>query len=81
MVLVVILQGLEVASDEGTCGRGQFKCINGQCNSKYSYDERCAGSCMPLEWKCDGNEGCTDGSDESLNVCGGKFIKDYVSRG
>ena len=32
---------------------------------------------MPLEWKCDGIEGCTDGSDESVHVCGGKLMMNY----
>ena len=60
----------------GPCGDNQFQCKNGQCKSKYShFDSRCSGSCMPLEWKCDGVEGCTDGSDESIDTCGGMLTK------
>ena len=60
----------------GPCRIDQFQCKNGgQCKIEFSiYDSRCSGLCMPLEWKCDGTEGCTDGSDESRDTCDGKFI-------
>ncbi|CAN7943973.1 unnamed protein product, partial [Ixodes pacificus] len=35
-----------------TCKLDQFRCIDN-------------GECIPAKWKCDGNEDCTDGSDES----------------
>lgn len=36
------------------CEESQFPCSNGRC--------------IPLLWKCDGDEDCSDGSDES--ACG-----------
>lgn len=33
------------------CKADQFRCVDN-------------GECIPLKWKCDGNEDCTDGSDE-----------------
>ncbi|CAN7995744.1 unnamed protein product, partial [Ixodes hexagonus] len=35
-----------------TCKQDQFRCSDN-------------GECIPAKWKCDGNEDCTDGSDES----------------
>ncbi|CAN8032593.1 unnamed protein product, partial [Ixodes persulcatus] len=35
-----------------TCKLDQFRCVDN-------------GECIPAKWKCDGNEDCTDGSDES----------------
>lgn len=33
------------------CKADQFRCVDN-------------GECIPMKWKCDGNEDCTDGSDE-----------------
>ena len=66
------------------CGANQFECINGgQCDKdnvivnfpdKVTAADNCTGRCMPLEWTCDGVWGCTDGTDESAEICGRKLI-------
>ena len=39
-----------------TCASGQFACKNGRC--------------VPSTWKCDRDDDCHDGSDESPQLCG-----------
>lgn len=38
-----------------TCAESDFTCDNGHC--------------IPARWKCDGEEECPDGSDESEAAC------------
>ncbi|KAG8132424.1 hypothetical protein E2320_010278, partial [Naja naja] len=38
-----------------TCAESDFTCNNGHC--------------IPSRWKCDGEEECSDGSDESESMC------------
>ena len=48
----------------------QFRCIDGGCKSSRDPDnDRCYGSCTPLEWKCDGTNDCSDYSDELQDTC------------
>ncbi|XP_065643825.1 sortilin-related receptor isoform X5 [Hydra vulgaris] len=39
-----------------TCADNQFKCKN--------------GNCIPIGWKCDKDNDCSDGSDEDKAICG-----------
>ncbi|KAH7969378.1 hypothetical protein HPB52_017497 [Rhipicephalus sanguineus] len=39
------------------CKADQFRCMDN-------------GECIPMKWKCDGNEDCTDGSDEKKCTAG-----------
>ena len=50
---------------EPECTASQIECTNGRCG--YSDDPLCnyGSSCIPLTWKCDGQNDCTDGSDEA----------------
>ena len=45
-----------------TCGSDQFECTSGIC--KYTDNENCSGKCVRGDWFQDGEEDCTDGSDE-----------------
>jgi len=45
---------LFIEGAKAKCEESQFQCSNGRC--------------IPLLWKCDGDEDCSDGSDES--ACG-----------
>lgn len=45
----------------GVCSLSQFQCAN--------------EACIPLAWVCDGQAECTDGSDESIDVCKGESFK------
>ena len=47
----------------GKCGADQFECHTGVC--KYVKNPNCDGSCISSSWVKDGEEDCTDGSDES----------------
>ena len=38
------------------CGEDRFRCANGQC--------------IRASWKCDGDDDCQDGSDETTETCG-----------
>ena len=57
------------------CSNDAFKCINGLCN--YPGETNCSPSspCIPLSWRCDTSQDCSDGSDE-LN-CAGTFFKNH----
>ena len=43
---------------EMQCNTSNFNCSNG------------ALKCIPWLWVCDGEEDCTDGSDEAIGTCG-----------
>ena len=43
------------------CDRDEFQCKSGVCKHAPS---GCDGPCIPSDWKNDGQEDCTDGSDE-----------------
>nr|XP_009681561.1 PREDICTED: low-density lipoprotein receptor-related protein 8 isoform X3 [Struthio camelus australis] len=47
--------GQESAYSRKTCAESDFTCDNGHC--------------IPARWKCDGEEECPDGSDESEAAC------------
>ncbi|KAL7985068.1 hypothetical protein Chor_003638 [Crotalus horridus] len=46
---------LSLLSAKKTCAESDFTCNNGHC--------------IPSRWKCDGEEECSDGSDESELIC------------
>ena len=39
-----------------TCGEGDFHCESGD-------------QCVKPKWKCDGVQGCYDGTDEATDMC------------
>lgn len=43
-----------------------------ECGAQYFYC-RADSACIPLEWLCDGDIDCVDGSDEHVKCC--KFIQ------
>ena len=45
-----------------TCGTDQFRCQSGIC--KFYDNPNCEGPCIQKSWVNDGEEDCTDGSDE-----------------
>ena len=45
-----------------TCGSDQFQCTSGIC--KYTNNDNCDGQCIRGDWFQDGEEDCSDGSDE-----------------
>ena len=46
------------------CGADQFQCKAGIC--KYSDNANCNGPCILYSWANDGEEDCSDGSDEDI---------------
>ena len=53
------------------CGSNQFQCISGIC--KYRNNDNCDEQCIRGDWFQDGEEDCSDGSDE------GKSLKSMMS--
>ena len=45
-----------------TCREDQFQCRSGIC--KYTDNSYCNGRCIRNSWAKDGEEDCSDGSDE-----------------
>ena len=45
-----------------TCGANQFQCKAGIC--LYTDNSNCHGPCIRSDWRNDGTEDCSDGSDE-----------------
>ena len=50
-----------------TCDANQFRCNAGDC--KYTDNNNCNGPCIRSTWVNDGEEDCTDGSDEGDYSC------------
>ena len=48
-----------------SCGEDEFQCQLGVCKWVDEDYSECVGPCIPNSWLNDGNEDCTDGSDES----------------
>lgn len=69
----------DLSTGSNTCDEDQWQCIGGSCKAAKDPDnDRCYGSCIPLEWKCDGGGGdgvwyggddCTGHSDEWQDTC------------
>ena len=47
---------------QSDCKENEFKCTAGVCKHDNPY---CNGACIPNLWLKDGEEDCTDGSDEA----------------
>ena len=47
-----------IFTDEVNCNKDKFNCTIGNLQ------------CIPWLWVCDGDEDCTDGSDEADGLCG-----------
>ena len=45
-----------------SCGPDQFQCKSGVC--VHADSNECDGPCITREWEKNGQEDCTDGSDE-----------------
>ena len=57
------------------CNANQFQCQSGIC--KHNKNPDCEGQCIKNSWVNDGEEDCTDGSDESLTEPKGGMISDF----
>ncbi len=51
-----LLNSIFCSADNVTCGPTEFRCAIGRC--------------LPLKWRCDGEQDCDDGSDENGQLCG-----------
>ena len=56
------LQG-KITTTSTSCRSDQFRCLSGVC--KHTSTSDCRGPCITKRWLNDGDEDCTDGSDES----------------
>ena len=54
--------------DEVNCNKDKFNCTIGNLQ------------CIPWLWVCDGDEDCTDGSDEADGLCGLLIFNLYKCR-